>query len=32
MEECLDKWLTLAMQKGKIEIYKEKLSLLEDKQ
>ncbi len=32
MEECLGKWLTLAMQKGKIEIYKEKLSLLEDKQ
>jgi len=32
MKECLEKWLALAMQKGKIEIYREKLSLLEDKQ
>ncbi len=32
MEGCLDKWLTLAMQKGEIEIYKDKLSLLEEEQ
>ena len=31
-KECLDKWLASAMRKGKIEVYKEKLSLLEDKQ
>ncbi len=29
-EDCLQRWLASAMQKGKIEIYKDKLSLLEE--